>query len=177
MSKTTFVSDLNARVREAERIIADQNENLAALRHLLRIEMGEATPETVAPTKVESAPTHSDVDFKGRTSEIILALVQRSGESGTRPRDIAEVLVQRKLMKKGSNGVHSHLSELKKKGLVQQKAEGIYVASVKAAAAKPGAVEAAPAKKAQKKRRISAAGLEAIRAAQRARWAAAKKVK
>jgi hypothetical protein len=78
-------------------------------------------------------------------------------------------------MTKGSNAIHSHLSELKKKGLVQQKAEGLYVASPESVAAKPAA--SAPVKKTQKKRSISPAGRENIRKAQQARWAAVKKEK
>jgi hypothetical protein len=172
VSKSTFISDLHARVREAERIIADQNENLAALRHLLRIEMGESTPETVIPATVQGPQAHPEVDFKGKTSDVILTLVQRSGESGTRPRDIAEILVKHELMSKGSNAIYSYLSELKKKGLVRQKSEGLYVASTKRITVAP----AAP-KKAQKKRTLSPEGRESIRRAVKARWAAAKKAK
>jgi hypothetical protein len=181
VSKTTFINDLNARVREAERIIAEQNENLAALRHLLGKETGPteametaaATPEPI----YHQAP--ADLDFKGKTSDIILTLVQRSGEGGTRPRDIAEILLAKKLITKGSNAVHSHLNQLKGKGLVKQNAEGLYVTSSKSVAAKPvnAAAPSAPAKKAQKKRRLSAEGREAIRKAQKARWAAVNKAK
>jgi len=175
VSKLTFVSDLNARIHEAEHIIADQNENLAALRHLLQKEMSAAMPAAVTPP-TSHVPQAASVDLKGKPSEIVLTLVQRSGEGGTRPRDIAEILVEHKLMTKGSNAVHSHLSELKKRGFVQQKADGLYVATSKsAAAAKPAAVPSLPAKKAQKKRGMSQAGREAIRKAQKARWAAAKK--
>jgi hypothetical protein len=177
VSKSTFISDLNARIREAEQIIAHQNENLAALGHLLRIEMGESRPETATPTRVEGAQTDFAVDYKGKTSDIILTLVQLSGESGIRPRDIAETLVKHKLINRGSNAVHSHLSELKKKGLVQQKAEGLYIASSKQVAAQPAASPSAPAKKARKKRSMSPEGREAIRKAQKARWAAVKKAK
>ncbi len=177
MSKSTFVNDLNARIREAERVISNQNENLAALRLLLRKEMGESmpvaeAPSTVTPAVVQTTHAHPGVDFKGRTSEIILGLVQQSGERGTRPRDIAEVLVKHKLMKKGSNTVHSHLSELKARGRVKQKAEGLYVASAKTVTA---TVTAAAKKKAPTKHRLSAAGREAIRKAVKARWAAVKK--
>ena len=172
MSNSTFIGDLNARILEAERIIAHQNENLAALRHLLRIEMGESTPETATPKSGENAHTHSDIDYKGKTSDIILTLVQRSGEAGIRPRDIAETLVKHNLIHKGSNAVYSYLSEFKKKGLVRQKSEGIYVAS-----AKPPAITAAAPQKSQKKRRLSPEGREAIRRAVKARWAAVKKAK
>ena len=197
MTKSTFVSDLHSRIHAAERIIADQNENLAALRHLLHKETAELTPNgstpvaatpasvrhsVVAPATVQEPRTHPGVDFKGKTSEIILALVQRSGEHGTRPRDIAEILVEHKLTTKGSNAIYSHLSELKKRGLVKQVGEGLYVASSKAIAAKPSAakpmaVASVPAKNAQKRRKMSAAGREAIRKAQKARWAAMKKAK
>jgi hypothetical protein len=86
-------------------------------------------------------------DFKGQTSDIILTLVQQSSELGTRPRDIAEILLKQKLIKKGSNAVHTHLSQLKAKGLVRQKAEGLYVASAMpvtatSAASEEGAKEA-----------------------------------
>jgi len=195
VTKSTFVSDLHARIQAAERIIADQNESLAALRHLLHKETAEPTPNgstpvavtpvtvtpatvrhsVVAPATVQEPRTHPGVDFKGRTSEIILALVKQGGEGGTRPRDIAEILVQRKLMTKGSNTVYSYLSEFKKKGLVKLKAEGLYVAASKLVAAKPVAVASVPAKKAQKRRKMSAAGREAIRKAQKARWAAVRK--
>lgn len=171
MSKSTFVSDLNARIREAEQIIADQDKNLAALRHLLRNEMGQEIPATVTAANGQAHQANSD-DFKGKPWEIVLTLVQKSGEHGTRPRDIASILVERKLMTKGSNAIHSHLSELKKRGLVQQKGEGLYVASRKAVAAEPAA--SAPAKRVQKRRSMSPAGREAIRKAQRARWAAVK---
>ncbi len=192
MSNSTFVNDLRARVQEAERTIAAQNDNLAALRHLLHRETAEPTPNGSTPVKVTPASvapathqeprTHTGVDFKGKTSDIILALVQRSGEGGTRPRDIAAVLMEHKLMKKGSNAIYSHLSELKKKGLVKQVGEGLYVASSKAIAAKPEAakpvaVASLSAKHRQKKRTMSAAGREAIRKAQQARWAAVKKAK
>jgi hypothetical protein len=60
---------------------------------------------------------------------------------------------------------------------VQQKTEGLYVTSSKAVAANPATVPSVPAKKAQKKRRISPEGREAIRKAQKARWAAVKKAK
>ena len=202
MTKSTFVSDLHSRIHAAERIIADQNESLAALRHLLRKETAEPTPNgstpvtvtpvtvtpatvrhsVVAPATVQESRTHPGVDFKGKTSEIILALVHRSGEHGTRPRDIAEILVEHKLMKKGSNTIYSHFSELKKKGLVKLKAEGLYVAASKLVAAqplaaKPVAVASVAAKHPQKRRKMSAAGREAIRKAQQARWAAVKKAK
>jgi len=173
VSKSTFISDLNARIREAEQIIAHQNENLAALRHLLRIEKGESTPETATLTSGGSSETHSDVDYKGKTSDIIMTLVQRSGNSGIRPRDIAETLVKHNLIHKGSNAVYSYLSEFKKKGLVKQKSEGLYVASAKPTV-NSGAV--APPKP-QKKRKLSAEGREAIRRAVKARWAAVKKSK
>ena len=198
MSKSTFVSDLHGRILDAERIIANQNENLAALRLLLGKELGESIPKAVTPVKVAPAPKvtpaakvapaakvtptivqapseHPAVDFKGKTSDIIISLVQQSGGHGTRPRDIAEILLKRKLIKKGSNTVHSHLSELKKKGVVQQKAEGLYVASSKPAAVKPAAVSIAPVKKAKKKRKLTPEGREAIRKAVIARWAAVKK--
>jgi hypothetical protein len=176
--KSTFLGDLSARIREAERIIADQNEYLSALRHLLQKEMAEPVSEVVTPAPVQPPKAHAGVDFKGKSSEIILALVQRSGESGTRPRDIAEILLQHKLMTKGSNAVHSHLSELKKRGLIRQKSEGLYVASAKPASAVTDApAPAAAPKKAQKKRRLSPEGREAIRKALKARWAAVKKAK
>jgi hypothetical protein len=192
VTTSKFVTDLNARIHAAEQIIADQNENLAALRHLLSKETVEPTPNgstpvTVTPAKVAPATapeprTQAGVDFNGKTSDIILALVQQSGEGGTRPRDIAEVLLGHKLIKKGSNAVYSYLSEFKKKGLVRLKAEGLYVASSKAVAAKPTAakpvvVASASAGKASKKRTMSAAGREAIRKAQQLRWAAVKKAK
>ena len=177
MSKSNFISDLNARIREAERIIAGQNENLAALRHLLRKEMGESLPGAVTPATVPGPQTHSGVDFKGKTSDIILSLVRQSGERGARPRDIAEILLEHKLITKGSNAVHSHLSQLKGKGLVKQNAEGFYVASSKPVAAKPPVAPAAPPKKRQKKRTLSPEGREAIRKAQKARWAILKKAK
>jgi len=183
VSKSTFVSDLHARIQAAERIIADQNESLAALRHLLHQELSASAPAnglTPAATPSKTAPEPrppADIDFKGKQSEIVLALVRQSGESGTRPRDIAEILVERKLLKKGSNAVYSHLSELKKKGLVKLKAEGLYVAPSKAIAAKPVAVAATPAKTAPKKRIVSLETREAIRKAQQLRWAAVKKAK
>jgi hypothetical protein len=181
------MNDLHAHIQEAERIIANQNENLSALRHLLRKETVEPTPNGLKPVTVTSASvtsataqeprTHPGVDFKGKTSDIILALVQRSGEGGKRPRDIAAILLERKLITKGSNTVYSYLSEFKKKGLVKLKAEGLYVGSSKPTAAKPVAVASMPAKKALKKRTMSAAGREAVRRAQKARWAAVKKAK
>ena len=178
MSKSTFISDLNARVLEAEKIIAHQNENLVALRHLLRIEMGEPTSEEVTPKSAEGTHTHSDVDFKGRTADIVLALVNQAGGNGTRPRDIAAILLKQKLMKKDSNLVHSQLSELKKKGLVRQNSEGLYFGSSKSTAPEPmAATPSVPVKIAKTKRKISAAGREAIRKAQKARWAAVRKAK
>lgn len=192
VTKSTFVNDLHARVHEAERVIASQNEKLAALRHLLRLEIGESMPNGSTPAAIPltTAPgprTTTGIDFGGKQSEIVLALVQHSGEGGTRPRDIAAILVEHKLLKKSSNAIYSHLSELKKKGLVKLKAEGLYVAS-KAITAKPTAtkpiaaanpvgVAATPAKKAQKKRVLSTESREAMSRAQKARWAAAKKAK
>ena len=175
MSKSSFISDLNARILEAERIIAHQNENLAALRHLLRIESGESTPEIATHKSAESTQTHPDVDYKGKTSDIILTLVHRSGDAGIRPRDIAETLVKHNLIHKGSNAVYSYLSEFKKKGLVRQKSEGIYVASAKPATNTTAGAPTASPKKPQKKRKLSPEGREAIRRAVKARWAAAKK--
>ena len=61
MSKSTFISDLSARIRDAERIIADQNENLVALRHLLQKEIGEETPAAVAPPAVQAPHAHAGV--------------------------------------------------------------------------------------------------------------------
>jgi hypothetical protein len=174
----SFIRDLNARIREAEQIISEQNENLSALRHLLAKEMGNQTPAPVTPPPNGDALLElSSIDFKGRTSDIILALVHRSGKNGTRPRDIAATLLEHKLMGKGSNAVHSHLSELKKKGLVRQNSEGFYVGSSKPATVEPNAVSVVPAKAAKKKRKMSAAGREAIRKAQKARWAAVQKSK
>jgi len=178
VSKSTFISDLNARVLEAEQIIAHQNEKLAALRHLLRIAMGESTSEEVTPKSTEEAHTHSDVDFKGKTSEIVVALVNRAGKNGTRPRDIAAILVKQKLMKTGSNLVHSQLSELKKKGFVRQNSEGLYFGSLKSTARRPvAATPSVSAKIAKTKRKVSAAGRVAIGKAQKARWAAVRKAK
>jgi hypothetical protein len=77
-------------------------------------------------------------------------------------------------MTKGSNAIYSHLSELKKKGLIQQKAEGLYVASSKPPVAKLVTVASAPAKSAPKKRTVSPETREAIRKALKARWAAKK---
>lgn len=188
MSRSTFVNDLNARIQDAERIISEQNENLTALRYLLSKELsgnGESQPSTAPPAASakmlsvgSSQPSHESIDFKGRTSDIILGLVRQAGMAGTRPRDIAAVLLQHKLIAKGSNAVHSHLSELRKRGFVQQNGEGLYITSLKPAAASAPSVHAveAPAK-AGKKRRLSAAGREAIRRAQKARWAAARKAK
>ena len=173
MPKSTFISDLRARILEAEHIIAHQNENLVALRHLLRIEEGESTPEAATTKIVESPQTHADIDYKGKTSDIILTLVHRSGESGIRPRDIAETLIKHNLIQKGSNAVYSYLGEFKKKGLVRQKSEGLYIGS-----AKPSAITAAaPPTASPKKRKLSKEGREAIRRAVKARWAAAKKAK
>jgi len=177
VSKTTFVSDLSVRIREAEQIIALQNENLTALRHLLRNEMGEEVPAAVITSENVHVPQVSSIDFKGKPSEIVLALVHQSGERGARPREIAEILVTRKLMTKGSNAIHSHLSELKKKGLVQQRGDGLYIASSKPATPKPAAAPSASVNKAQKRRSMSPEGREAIRKAQKARWAAVKKAK
>lgn len=180
---SNFVKDLQSRIHAAEQIIADQNESLAALRHLLHKELGESapangsTPTAIAPKIAPETRTPAAIDFKGKQSEIVLALVQQAGESGTRPREIAEILVKHKLIAKGSNAVHSHLSELKKKGLVKQNTEGLYVAASNAIAVKPVAVMATPAKTAPKKRIMSAAGREAIRKAQKARWANVKKAK
>jgi hypothetical protein len=172
----SFIRDLNARIRESEQIISEQNEYLSALRHLLAKEMGSQTtaPVTSAPNG-DALLEPSSIDFKGRTADIILALVHRSGAKGTRPRDVMATLLEHKLIGKGSNSVHSHLSELKKKGLVRQNSEGLYVGSSKPATAAPNAVSVVPAKAAKKKRKMSAAGREAIRKAQKARWAAVKK--
>jgi hypothetical protein len=60
---------------------------------------------------------------------------------------------------------------------VKQKAEGLYVASSGSIAVKPLAVPADSAKKSHKKQSISSEGREAIRKAQKARWAAANKSK
>lgn len=170
MSKSTFISDLNARIAESERIISEQNEYLSALRHLLDKETANAAPLKVTPSlNGPGTQVPSDIDFKGRTSEIVLALVQRSGENGTKPRDIAETLLKHNLINKGSNAVYSYLSEFKKKGLVRLKSEGLYVA-----ATKPMAATAATPQKSRKKRKLSPEGLEAIRKAQKARWAAKK---
>ena len=201
MPQSTFVKDLNARIHDAERIISEQNEKLTALRYLLAKESsgeGESQPEhhhvaAAAPVKhvapvaaaaaAPAAHSHAGIDFKGRTSDIILALVRQSGAAGTRPRDIAATLLERKIIGKGSNAVHSHLSELRKRGHVKQNAEGHYVSSSKSAVAAapapaaPAHVAAAPAAKTTQKRRLSAAGREAIRKAQKARWAAARKAK
>ncbi len=106
---------------------------------------------------------------KERTSEIVLALVRRSGETGAKPRDIADTLVKHNLIHKGSNAVYSYLSGFKKKGLVRLKSEGLYVAS-----AKPMATTGTTPQKSRKKLRLSAEGIEAIRKAQKARWAAKK---
>jgi hypothetical protein len=174
----SFIRDLNARIREAEQIISEQNENLSALRHLLAKEMGNQMPAPVTSTpNGDALPEPSGIDFKGRTSDIVLALVHRGGAKGTRPRDVMATLLEHKLIGKGSNAVHSHLSELKKKGLVRQNSEGLYVGSAKSATVGPNAVSVVPAKAAKKKRKMSAAGREAIRKAQKARWAAAKKAK
>ncbi len=196
MLRSSFVNDLNARIKDAERIISEQNENLTALRYLLGKELsGESEPQpekkpavtpVKSPTVTAHAPqTHAGIDFKGRTSDIILALVRQTNGVGTRPRDIAATLVERKLIAKGSNAVHSHLSELRKRGLVKQNADGLYVSSSKSAAAPahvataaavaPTAPSVAPQVKTGKKRRLSAAGREAIRKAQKARWAASRK--
>ncbi len=195
MLRSSFVNDLHARIKDAERIISEQNESLTALRYLLGKELsGESEPQpekklavtpVKPPTVAAPAPqTHTGIDFKGRTSDIILALVRQTNGAGTRPRDIAATLVERKLIAKGSNAVHSHLSELRKRGLVKQNADGLYVSSSKptaapahaaAAAAAPTAPSAAPPAKTGKKRRLSAAGREAIRKAQKARWAASRK--
>jgi hypothetical protein len=177
VSKLTFVNDLKVRIREAEQIIALQNENLTALRHLLRNESGEEPAAVAITPENGSASQASSIDFKGKPSEIVLALVEQSGERGARPREIAEVLVTRKLMIRGSNAIHSHLSELKKKGLVQQRADGLYTASSKSATAKPVVAPSAPVNKSKKKRTMSPEGREAIRKAQKARWAAVKKTK
>jgi hypothetical protein len=174
----TFIRDLNARIRESEQIISEQNEYLTALRHLLAKEMGSQMPAPVtSPPSGGPLLEPSSIDFKGKTSDIILALVHRSGEKGTRPRDVMATLLEHKLIGKGSNAVHSHLSELKKKGLVRQNSEGLYVGSAKPATVEPHAVSGVPAKAAKKKRKMSAAGREAIRKAQKARWAAVKKGK
>jgi hypothetical protein len=100
VSKSTFLSDLNARIQEAERIIADQNENLTALHHLLRNEMSENVPVAATPTNGKTPEANSS-QLKGKPSEIVLTLVQQSGEHGTRPRDIAAILVEHKLMNEG----------------------------------------------------------------------------
>jgi hypothetical protein len=69
--------DLNTRIRESERIISEQNEYLTALRHLLAKETAGSIPAPiVAATPSHTFPEPSDIDFKGRTSEIILSLVQ-----------------------------------------------------------------------------------------------------
>ncbi len=188
MTKSTFVSDLQTRIHAAERIIADQNESLAALRHLLRLEIGESipnglTPASITPATVPEPGTAAVIDFKGKQSDIILSLVKQGGEGGTRPRDIAAILVEHKLLKKGSNAIYSHLSELKKKGLVKVKSEGLYVGSSKAIAAKPAApkpvaVASVAARRAPTKKRVlSAAAREAMSTAQKARWAKVKKAK
>jgi len=169
--------------RQAEQIIAEQNANLAALRHLLGKEMSEFIQEPLTPAPISSvaAPkpqVQEVVDFKGRTSEVILALVRQRDGHGVRPRDIAEILLSKKLMSKGSNIIHSHLSELKKKGLVRQNSEGLYFDSLKSTA--PESVVAAPSvpvKIAKTKRKMSVAGREAIRRAQKAHWAAVRKAK
>jgi hypothetical protein len=177
------VNDLNARIRQAERIVAGQNANLAALRHLLGKELGEPVQELPTLAALSSVAARKPqvqevVDFKGRTSDVILALVRQRNGHGVRPRDIAGILLSKKLMSKGSNIVHSHLSELKKKGLVRQNSEGLYFDSVKSTALEPAAATpTVPVKIAKKKREISAAGREAIRKAQKARWAAVRKTK
>jgi hypothetical protein len=175
------VNDLNARIRQAERIVDEQNANLAALRHLLGKERGEPIQEPVTPATIRSVAARKpqvQVDFQGRTSDVILALVRQCNGQGVRPRHIAEILLSKKLMSKGSNIVHSHLSELKKKGLVRQNSEGLYFDSLQSTAPEPAvATPSAPVKIAQKKRKISAAGREAIRKAQKARWAAVRKAK
>ena len=111
MSKNTFITDLKTRISESERIISEQNEYLSALRHLLAKETANAAALPADPSQDSRAPeVHFDLDFKARPSEIVLALVQRSGETGTRPRDIAETLVKHNLIHKGSNAVYSYLS-------------------------------------------------------------------
>jgi hypothetical protein len=62
-------------------------------------------------------------------------------------------------------------------GLVKQKAKELYVASAVSSADRPVGVLAAPANKLHKKRSMSLEGREAIRKAQKARWAPAKKAK
>lgn len=144
---------------------------------MLLIETGESTLEASTRKSVNGVQTHSEVDFKGRTSEVVLALVNRAGENGTRPREIAAILLKQKLMKKGSNLVHSQLSELKKKGLIRKKSDGLYFGFSESTSPDPRGVSVGPAKNARKKRKLTAAGREAIRKAQKARWAAVKKAK
>lgn len=75
-------------------------------------------------------------------------------------------------MKKGSNAVHSQLSELKAKGPLRQKAEGLYVAF-----ATPGDCNIGASEEDAKETQAIARGPRVHQESAQARWAAVKKAK
>jgi hypothetical protein len=121
VSKSAFISDLNTRVREAERIIADQNENLAALRHLLRIEMAESTSERAVEAV---AVAHTSPKFAGNKTAFALEIVRLSGSRGAAAKDVRQEFLSQKVPH-GENTIYDALSYLVGQKKLERK-EGRY---------------------------------------------------
>jgi hypothetical protein len=121
VSKSAFISDLNARVREAERIIAEQNENLAALRHLLRVEMAESTSEPVVETV---AVAQTSPKFAGNKAAFVLEIVKLFGSRGAVAKEVRQEFLTQKIPH-GENAVYDALSYLVGRKKLERK-EGRY---------------------------------------------------
>jgi hypothetical protein len=197
---SSLTKSLEKRIQELTTSIEAQKHELAAYEKVLAVENGKTdapqvapsiTPakhaaEHAAPTQEHTAelstsaatPDLSEVEFTGNKTNLVAAIVEKTGSAGATPKEVDSVFTERKIAR-SKNLIYNTLSYLvAQKKLVRR--DGRYFVTSGARSVSPKKV-GRPAKAAKQpkaaapvKRRISAEGIKRIREANKKRWAAKK---
>jgi hypothetical protein len=174
MSQLT--KSLQTRIEELTASIETQTSELAAFQRVLQIELAKETAPTEkipsepsahpVPASTNGASSHNlaAIEFSGNKTAFVVAIVRAHGAGGAAPKEIREVFTAREIPL-SENLIYTTLSALAKEKKLQRR-DGRYYASGDTSV-DPKNGSASPTK-----RRISPAGLKAIREAVKKRWAA-----
>jgi hypothetical protein len=170
-----IANTLKIRIGEITASIAAQTAERAAFERVLQIELGKQTSliqeapkgNNSHPTPIvkgsEPAVELAGLSFTGNKTTLVADIVKGYGSAGASPKEISDVFTSRNI-KRSKNLVYNTLSYLTAQKKLHRH-EGRYYALLPSPIAQNHSVP-------PKKRKLSAAGLKAIREGVKKRWAA-----
>jgi hypothetical protein len=170
-----LTKSLRTRIQELTTSIEAQTAERAAYERVFQMELAkETTPSGAIPSDIpaQSSPASSEsasnvdltaVEFTGNKTAFVVGIVKAHGTAGARPKEIRDVFATRKIPQ-SDNLIYTTLSALAKDKKLRRR-DGRYFPALSTLVSKNHG--SSPTK-----RKISAAGLKAIREANKKRWAA-----